>query len=109
MAETYKVLGSAAPASTTPATAYTVPAVTEAIVSSIVVCERAGAASAFRIGVLPGGSTGVGTFICYDHAIAANETIVLTLGVGLATTDEVEVYASSTGLSFNVFGMEITA
>jgi len=30
------------------------------------------------------------------------------LGVGLATTDEVEVYGSSTGLSFNVFGMEIT-
>ena len=108
MAEVYKILGSSAPAAPTPAPAYTVPGATSAIVSSITVCDRTAAAATFRISLLPGGSTGLDTFIAYDHAIAANETVVLTLGVGLATTDEVEVYGSSTGLSFNVFGMEIT-
>ena len=110
MAEVYKILGQSAPAATTATDVYTVPSVTEAIVSTVTVCERGGAAATFRVAFLVGGGTVATTdYVCYDHAIAANETIVLTLGVGMATTDQVEVYASTADLTFNVFGMEITA
>ena len=107
MAEAYKVLGRSAPAATTQTLIYTVPSATEAIVSSIVVCNR-GAAATFRIAILSGGGTVANEdYICYDDSIAAHETIVLTLGVGLAATDTIEVYASTADVSFNVFGMEI--
>ena len=110
MAEVYKILGQSAPSATTATDVYTVGASTEAIVSTITVCERGGAAATFRIAALVGGGTVATTdYICYDHPIAANETIVLTLGIGLATTDQIEVYASSANLTFQVFGMEITA
>ena len=109
MSEVYKILGASAPSATTQTTVYTVAASTEAIVSSIVVCERGGNSATFRIAILSGGGTVANEdYIAYDHSISANETIVLTLGVGLAATDEVEVYASTADLSFNVFGMEIT-
>jgi len=109
MAEVYKILGQSAPSATTATDVYTVGGSTEAIVSSVTVCERAGATATFRIAFLIGGGAVATTdYICFDHAIAANETIVLTLGVGMATTDQVEVYASTADLTFNVFGMEIT-
>jgi len=110
MAEVYKILGQSAPSATTATDVYDVPASTEAIVSSIVVCERGGAAATFRVAFLIGGGTVATTdYIAYNHAIAANETIVLTLGVGMATTDQVEVYCSTADCTFSVFGMEITA
>ncbi len=108
MAEVYKILGQSAPSATTATDVYTVGGSTEAIVSSITVCERSGAAATFRIAFLIGGGTVATTdYICYDHIITAYETIVFTLGVGMATTDQVEVYASTADLTFNVFGMEI--
>jgi len=40
--------------------------------------------------------------------IAANDSTTLTLGITLAATDVVTVYASSADMSFNVFGTEIS-
>ena len=110
MAEIYKILGQSAPAATTPTDVYTVGATTEAIVSTITVCNRSAAADTFRIATLVGGGTVANTdYIAYDHPIAGNETVAFTLGVGMATTDQVEVYAGTANLTFQVFGMEITA
>jgi hypothetical protein len=43
----------------------------------------------------------------YGATVAASDTTTLTLGLTLATTDVVTVYASSANLSFNAFGSEI--
>jgi hypothetical protein len=40
--------------------------------------------------------------------VPPNDTIFLTIGVTLAVTDVVTVYASSANLSFSMFGSEIT-
>jgi hypothetical protein len=109
MAEVYKILGQSAPSATTATDVYTVGASTEAIVSTITVCERGGATATFRIAFLIGGGTVATTdYIAYDHIIGANETITFTIGAGMATTDQVEVYASTADLTFQVFGMELT-
>lgn len=109
MADVYKILGQSAPAATTPTTAYTVPTSTEAIISSIIVCNRSGSSDTFRVALLSGGGTVANAdYIAYDHPIEPYETFMFTIGVGLATTDEVEVYAGTANLSFGVFGMEIT-
>jgi hypothetical protein len=109
MATAYKVLGQSNPAATTATTLYTVPAATSTICSTVNVCNQAASAGSFRIAVRPAGAAlAAQHYLCYDVAIPANDTISLTIGITLATTDVVTVYASSTSLSFNLFGSELS-
>ena len=108
MATTYKVLGQSNPSATTATTLYTVPASTNTVVSTISICNQAAATASSRIAVRAGGaSLGAQHYLAYDIVIAANDTTALTLGITLATTDVVTVYASSATLSFSAFGSEI--
>ena len=109
MAQAYKVLGQIAPAATTATAIYTVPSATEAVVSSIVVCERGGSAATFRLAVRPNGATLADEhYLVYDADLAANDTIILTIGVTMDATDVLEGYASSGDLTFHAYGSEIT-
>jgi len=45
-------------------------------------------------------------YLYYDKTLAANETFSAVLGLTLNQGDVVKVYASNTGLSFNMFGVE---
>lgn len=109
MANAYKVLGQIAPSATTATAIYTVPSATEAVVSSVTIAERGGSAATFRLAVRPNGATLADEhYIAYDVAIAANDTVILTLGITMDATDILQAYASSADLSFNAFGTEIT-
>jgi len=109
MAETLKVLGQSAPNGSTETALYTVPASTEVTVSTLVVCNRGSSKQTFRVYVAVGGeATASKQYLFYDMDIAANDTITATLGITLAATDVVRVYASSGDLSFNLFGVEIS-
>ena len=109
MPTVYKVLGQSNPAATTATTLYTVPASTSTVVSSITICNQAAAAGSYRIAIRPLGATlATVHYVAYDVAIAANDTTVLTLGITLATTDVITVYASTTSFSFSAFGSEIS-
>ena len=109
MPTVYKVLGQSNPAATTATTLYTVPAATSTVLSTINVCNMAGTAGSFRIAVRPAGATlAAQHYLAYDTAIPANDSISLTLGVTLAATDVVTVYASSTSLAFSAFGSELS-
>jgi hypothetical protein len=108
MATTYKVLGQSNPAATTATTLYTVPASTSTVVSTLVICNQAATAATYRISVRPaGGAQTNAMYLGYDVAIAANDSTALTLGITLATTDVITVYASTATLSFTAFGSEI--
>ena len=110
MANAYKVLGQSAPAITTDTDVYTVPAATEAVVSTIIIANRAATAGSFRIMVRPDGAALSNVhYIAYDVAIAANDSTTLTLGITLNAADVISVYCSSADMSVNVFGTEITA
>ena len=109
MPTVYKVLAQLAPSATTATTLYTVPSATSAVISTITVCNRGTAAASYRIAVRPAGATLANEdYLAYDVAIAANDTTALTLGITLATTDIITVYASTANFSFNVFGSEIS-
>jgi hypothetical protein len=108
MATTYKVLGQSAPAATTSADVYTVPSATEAIISSIVVANRAATAGTYRLSVRPNGASIANQhYIAYDVPLSGNDSVALTLGVTLDAADVVTVYASTADFSFNLFGTEI--
>jgi hypothetical protein len=108
MATTYKVLGQVNPSATTATTLYTVPSATSAVVSTISVCNQAGTAATFRIAVRPAGaSLAAEHYIVYGATVPASDATMITVGLTLATTDVVTVYASSANLSFNAYGSEI--
>jgi hypothetical protein len=105
---TYKILGQSAPAATTEVDLYTVPASTETIISSIVVCNRGSAAGTYRIYVAVNGAAAANAqYLVFDATIQAKETVALTLGVTLDATDKLRVYASTADMTFNAFGSEI--
>jgi len=109
MATAYKVLGQVAPSATTATAIYTVPSATEAVVSSVVVCERGGSSATFRLSVRPNGATLADQhYLVYDADITGNDTIILTVGLTLDATDVLEAYASSGDLTFHAYGSEIT-
>jgi len=109
MATAYKVLGQVAPSATTATAVYTVPSATEAVVSSVTVCNRAGTAGTFRLAVRPDGATLANEhYVVYDTGIGANDTIILTVGLTLDAADVLEVYTSSADMSVNAYGSEIS-
>jgi len=109
MATTYKVLGQLNPSATTLTTLYTVPSATSTVVSTLMICNQAGTNASFRVAIRPAGaSISALHYLSYDTVVPANDSIALTLGITLATTDVVSVYASSATISFNLFGSEIT-
>ena len=79
MAQTYKVLGQSAPAANTTANVYTVPAATQAVVSSIIVTNRNNNANiTYRLAVQPAGVALANQhYIAYDSTVAALDTVAL--------------------------------
>ena len=105
---TYKVLGQVATAATTETDLYTVPAATQAVISTIVVANRAFATATFRVSVsVAGAATADKDYLYYDVLINENTTAAFTLGITLGATDKIRVYASNANLSFSVFGSEL--
>ena len=110
MPTNYKVLGQVAPSATTATTLYTVPSATQAVVSTIVAANRAATAATYRIAIRPAGATLANEhYIAYDVSVGGADSITLTLGITLAATDVITVYASTANTSFSLFGSEITA
>lgn len=109
MANVWKVLGQSNPSAATLTTLYTVPGATSAVASSIVVCNRSATQTTFRVAIRPAGAAISNEhYLYYDVTIAGNDTFIATIGITLATTDVVSVYATLATLSFNIFGQEIS-
>lgn len=108
MATTYKVLGQAAPSANSNTDAYTAPPLTQAILSTIGVCNQGSTQTTFRVAVRPGGAAlAAAHYIAFDTPVDGNDSVFLTLGITLAPGDVVTVRAGSASVSFNVFGSEI--
>lgn len=105
----YKVLGQSNPSATSNSDVYTVPAATEAIISTGVICNRGASATTFRIAVrVNGAGIANSQYIYYDVSIGANDTFAFTFGVTLDAGDVVTVYAGNGNLTFSFFGSEIS-
>jgi HEAT repeat protein len=108
MATTYKVLGQIAPSAASATTAYTVPSATQAVISTITVCNQGVGSSNVRIAVRPDGATiEAKHYLVYDAAIGASQTAAFTLGITADASDVVTVQSTTANCSFNVFGTEI--
>ncbi len=102
-----KVLGQSNPSAVTATTLYTVPSAREAVISSISVCNLASSSATYRIAIRPAGATLANVhYLAYDVTVGASDTTIITVGITLATTDVVTIYASTANLAFSAFGDE---
>ena len=109
MASVYKVLGQANPAATTLVSLYSVPAATSAVISTIAICNLGPVAVTYRIAVRPGGIALANLhYLAYEASLLPNTTQTLTLGLTLAASDVISVYASSNLVAFAAFGSEVS-
>lgn len=89
-------------------TLYTVPSATSTVCSTLVICNQ-GVSTVFRVAVRPAGAAlEPKHYVIVDNTINQYDSVFLTLGVSLATTDVVSVYAGATSVSFSLFGSELT-
>lgn len=101
-----KVLGQVNPSATTATTLYTVPSGKTAVISTLVIANLSTAAT-YRIAIrIAGSALSNEEYIAYDVALSANDSTALTLGITLAATDVVTVYASTANVAFSAFGDE---
>lgn len=112
MAESYKRLGSQT-SNATIGTAQTlygpVPASTSAVTSSIIICNRAATSATYSL-AYSAGTTYASTndYIVFGATIPAYDSIMLTIGITLATTTYLLFSASATTVNAIAFGTEIT-
>jgi hypothetical protein len=110
LANTYKILGQARPADTAVADLYTVPAATQAVISTISATNVDGTASNINIYVVPdGGTASVANALVYAAELGANTLQAFTLGVTLGAADKISVQsATGDAVTYQVFGQEIS-
>lgn len=103
---TYRVLGQLNPTSGSLQTLYTAPS--QAVISTLSVCNISGSVTTFRAAVRPGGEAIANKhYVSYDTQINGNDTVLMTIGMTLSGSDVVSVFAGSNALAFNLFGTEL--
>jgi hypothetical protein len=110
MATAYKTAQVQGTSSTgTYATLYSTPSSTEAVVSSISICNTAANNATYRIAIMgSAGTPGASEWIVYDSVVPANETIFLTVGVTLSASRFIRVSSSANTVAFSAFISEIS-
>lgn len=109
MAVTYKVLGQSKPSAATNTTLYTVPTGSGnyAVISTLAITNQGTSPSSVRVAVRQAGAAiEAKQYIIYDVAVGALQSLNLTLGITIASTDVVTIYDSLGTCSFNIFGSE---
>lgn len=109
MATTYKVLGQSAPADTNNADLYTVPAATQAVVSTINVANVTSSDATFSIYIRVAGEAAADSnAIAKNVTLSANSIFSATQGITLGSTDIVTVQSGTgSALTFSMFGSEV--
>lgn len=120
MADTFKVLGQYAGTTTTGICVYNVPVATTTTVSTITVCNNTTSLQTFKMWIqATAGSnqavTGIalpavtsGNYIFYDQQVEPTSTFACTFGITLGTDASIVASTSTTSMSINVFGVEVT-
>lgn len=107
MASVYKILGQTVVTADTDTTLYSVPALTSAVVSSIVACNIGATERTFRIAVR-NAAIGNKNYLYYDVPIPANDTFVFTGGVTMEASSVITVRANHADVVFSAFGTELS-
>lgn len=91
------------------ATLYTVPAATQAVISTIAICNTASATATYRIGFDDtAGTPGASEWLVYNATVGASDTVFLSVGAALEAGKFIRVSSSADTVTFQAFVSEIT-
>lgn len=109
MSESLKKLGESYPAAGVLTDLYAVPGATSASCSSLFVCNQTNGTIKFRVSAaLAGAADASSQYLYYDVSLSKNSSVAAVVGLALATTDVVRVQTDTLGVSFSLFGVEVT-
>ncbi len=93
------------PGAATAADLYTVPAGKEAVVSTLAICNRDGAATAkYKVWLRPGGVAAANSqLLAFDSFVGTNDTVALTIGIAMSASDVLTVEADTATVTFTAF------
>lgn len=109
MAETFKRLGAAVSSGVigTGDLLYACPTSTSTIVSTVVICNQAATSATYRVCISTTGVFESKGYIVYGGTVPANDSIFLTVGATLDSTNKnLLCSASANTVSFSIFGVE---
>ena len=108
MATTYKILGQSAPTPNTLTDVYTVPGATQAVISTITVCNQTAVNASYSIAVAANGAADSNSqYIIRGGVVPAADSIGITLGITLDAADVVRANTNQANVAFNIFGSEV--
>ena len=106
----YKILGQLAPTNTSETTLYTVPASTQAVISTLVLIPLTTSAAAYRVSVRPsGGTVGLSMYrLISDLTLPPGASVFVTgIGITLGAGDIVSVLTgTANAIGFHLYGSE---
>jgi hypothetical protein len=110
LATTYKILGQVRPTGTAVADLYTVPASTEAVISTITATNVDGTASDISLYVVPSaGTASVENALVFEAQLAANVVQAFTIGITMGAADKLSVQsATGSAVTYQAFGSELS-
>lgn len=109
MPETRLVLGQAFPAAATLTPLYTVPAATQAVVSTISVCNQSGTPATYSISVaIAGAADTPAQYLAFNAQIGGDTSWDYTIGATLGAADVIRCESSNGAISFVAFGVQLT-
>jgi hypothetical protein len=112
MAQNFKRLGAINPTANTQTNVYVVPAATEAVISTITVCNQSADNASFSLIQMIASEFAspapAATFLVRGAVVPAADTLVLTMGITANAGSIIAANTNSPNISFGAFGSEIT-
>jgi len=112
MPNTYKRLGAINPSANTQTNVYVIPAATEAVISTITICNQSSVNASYSLALMPSSifssPAGAAHFLVRGATVPAADTIILTIGLTGNAGSVLAANTSNANISFAAFGTEIT-
>lgn len=90
-------------------TLYSTSSSTQAVISTIAVCNTASVNNQFRIGITSSATTpSPQQWIAYNTSVAAQDTSFITVGLTLENSKFIRVSSNSSSVAFSAYIAEIT-
>ena len=114
MPQSFKRLGAIVPSANTQTNVYVVPESTEAVLSTVTVCNQTAVNTSYSLMYFDesefntGASAPSSSFLIRGAVVPAADTIVLTMGLTANANAIISCNATGSDISFSIFGSEIT-
>jgi hypothetical protein len=107
--ENIHTLGQVAPAPGVLTALYTVPLFTQTVSSTFFVCNQTNTLARFWVSVAIGGAMDAPSqYLYFNSPIIPYASFAATVGLSLGAGDVVRVMTDTAGVSFSIFGSEVT-